>query len=337
MQKLLGNIEKSKLKGLRKHELNSGQALLITLLVMAIVLSVALSVVARSVTDVSITSYEEEALRAFSAAEAGIEEVLNQNAPLTSVSSTLTPDTGYSTNPEFPNPGNIFNYPDELMSGETATFWMVSHDDAGQKLTCSGKPCFRGNKISQICWGDVGPYYSGAPASYPAIELSLWYDETFQSVSSNNYADVQIKRVLLDPNSSRGSASGAYGVTISKSCSGNKCNKTCTLNGKDYAFRAQNLVFNLPNPLYLDNSCRNNTGCLLMIRTRMLYNNVEPHFIGMEANAAGGTSLGNQGVTIESTGTSGESTRKLTVFKGYQEPPFIFDATLYSGKGIEKP
>ena len=54
----------------------SGQALLIILLVMAVGLTVALAIVSRSVTDIRISRQEEESARAFSAAEAGIEQAL---------------------------------------------------------------------------------------------------------------------------------------------------------------------------------------------------------------------------------------------------------------------
>ena len=52
-------------------KIESGQALLLVLLGMAVVLTIVLSILSRSVTDIAVTSREEEALRAFSAAEAG--------------------------------------------------------------------------------------------------------------------------------------------------------------------------------------------------------------------------------------------------------------------------
>lgn len=54
----------------------SGQALLLVLLSMAVVLTIVLSILSRSVTDIAVTSRDEEALRAFSAAEAGVEQAL---------------------------------------------------------------------------------------------------------------------------------------------------------------------------------------------------------------------------------------------------------------------
>ena len=54
----------------------SGQALLIVVLSLAVVLTVVLSILARSVTDIKLSTGSEESLRAFSAAEAGIERAL---------------------------------------------------------------------------------------------------------------------------------------------------------------------------------------------------------------------------------------------------------------------
>ena len=55
---------------------DSGQALLVILLSMTVILTVVLSVVSRTVTDITITTYQEDAQRAFDAAEAGIEDAL---------------------------------------------------------------------------------------------------------------------------------------------------------------------------------------------------------------------------------------------------------------------
>lgn len=57
----------------------SGQIALIVLLIMVTLLTVVLSLISDSVTDVKISQDEKEAMRAFSAAEAGIEEALRQD------------------------------------------------------------------------------------------------------------------------------------------------------------------------------------------------------------------------------------------------------------------
>jgi Tfp pilus assembly protein PilX len=60
----------------KKTGYQSGQALLLVLLSMAVVLTIVLSVLSRTITDITVTTKEEEALRAFAAAEAGIERAL---------------------------------------------------------------------------------------------------------------------------------------------------------------------------------------------------------------------------------------------------------------------
>lgn len=58
---------------------NGGQVTLVALLVMVVLLTVGLAVVSRSVTDIRISKEAEESARAFSAAEAGIEDLLKEN------------------------------------------------------------------------------------------------------------------------------------------------------------------------------------------------------------------------------------------------------------------
>lgn len=58
--------------------MNKGQAVLLILLVVAVVLGLGLSIISQSTTDVRITQQEQDAARAFNAAEAGIEDALKQ-------------------------------------------------------------------------------------------------------------------------------------------------------------------------------------------------------------------------------------------------------------------
>ncbi|MFH0943149.1 MAG: hypothetical protein V1810_03175 [Candidatus Beckwithbacteria bacterium] len=60
----------------QKKIYQQGQAVLIVLLVVAVALGFGLSIISQSITDVQITGHSEESVRAFNAAEAGIEEAL---------------------------------------------------------------------------------------------------------------------------------------------------------------------------------------------------------------------------------------------------------------------
>ncbi len=76
----------------------SGQVVLIVLLIMVVILTIGLSLISQSVTDISISKDEEEAIRAFSAAEAGIEAALQDisAAPATVVVDGITANVSVS-------------------------------------------------------------------------------------------------------------------------------------------------------------------------------------------------------------------------------------------------
>jgi Tfp pilus assembly protein PilX len=79
------------------REKQSGQVALIVLLVMIVLLTIGISLASRSISDVRISQDEKEALRAFSAAEAGIENILSQPT-ITAGSQTVPVTTGIQAN-----------------------------------------------------------------------------------------------------------------------------------------------------------------------------------------------------------------------------------------------
>ena len=64
----------------KKLMFEKGQIGLIVILIMAVGLTIGLAIASQSVTDISISETEEKSLRAFNAAEAGIEEVLQMGS-----------------------------------------------------------------------------------------------------------------------------------------------------------------------------------------------------------------------------------------------------------------
>lgn len=73
---MMMNFFKFRTKISESSKPSAGQAVLIVLLVIAVALGFGLSIISQSVTDAKISKQEQEAARAFSAAEAGIEEAL---------------------------------------------------------------------------------------------------------------------------------------------------------------------------------------------------------------------------------------------------------------------
>lgn len=288
----------------------SGQALLLVLLSMAVVLTIVLSILSRSVTDVAVTSREEEALRAFSAAEAGIEKALIIGADIGSTQigdanfSAKVSGTGVATQ-EFANPIGI-------ISGESILFWFVAHDDDGNLICDATHPCFTGNRY-KICWGKPGT--SASDATTPAVEISTFYLNT-----PGSYASARIARDTADPNSIRRSSNN-----FSAPDAGG-----CTLGTTTFEFQKTVDLSPLGAGVY---GVQNG---LQFAKVKILYNTNATHQIGIGTNFAGNALLPAQGLRIESLGTSGESNRKIEVFQGFGEPPPIFDAAIFSLGGISK-
>ena len=88
-----------------------GQVLIIILLVMLVGMTIGLSVLGRTTTDVSSTTKIEESARAFNAAEAGIEETIRVGNAATGGTIPFAPGLSYQVNVNnlTANPANIFH------------------------------------------------------------------------------------------------------------------------------------------------------------------------------------------------------------------------------------
>lgn len=315
MSRLPSYLQKADAQSLRER----GQALLIVLLSMTVILTVVLSVVSRSVTEITTTTYEENALRAFSAAEAGVEDVLFNPASFVGqppISAAPEPNVFYTTTvTEQEVVNRKFRYPKDLVSGETATFWLVSHTP-DNKLTCLGKPCFAGGTVD-ICWGDQGS------ENTPAVEILYFYDTEGDAVYSINnydinYASVKVKKFAFDP------VHGLHGNNFSDPNLSGGCD--FDEDGvEEFEFRSR-----IDVSRDIDSGCAV-PGCSLMIKVRMYYAD-DPEKVGIWAS----TPLPSQGYLITSIGGAGESTRRIGVFQGYPEPPTVFDAAVFSFGNLRK-
>jgi len=288
---------------------SSGQALLLVLLSMAVVLTVVLSILARSVTDISITTQDEESLRAFSAAEAGVEKALLAGSSQTGT----VGEANYSTSvTSFAEGLQEFVYPIALTSGESATIWFVAHDTAGNLVCSEQQPCFKGESL-KVCWGKAGT--SALSDTTPAIEVTVYY-----TAVPGDYTTARVARETIDPNVTR--RAGNY---FSAPDSG-----TCKIGETTFEFQ-KTLTFsdlNIPAASY------GASNGLQFARIRAFYNTDTSHQIGVSTLGTG--TLPAEGVRIESSGTSGEANRKLDVFQSFGESPSIFDSAIFSPPGITK-
>lgn len=295
---------------------SAGQTLLIVLLTMLVVLTIVLSVISRSITDIAVSNKEEESLRAFLAAEAGIEKALLTG---TFTGGSLGEASFSGSIIDIGKGLSQYLYPQDLRSGEVSTLWFVAHNEDGN-LVCdpaAGLGCFTGSQL-KLCWGKsdlIGKPMSGTT---PAVEVSIFYLN-----SPPSYQSARIARAAFDPNSSR--------VLVNNFSSPDA--GTCSLEGKQLAFQKTISLGTLGIP----SSVYNSQNGLQFARVRMFYTDTSQP-IGIDVSATGNT-LPSQGKKIESTGVAGitaESTRKLEVFQFYPDLPPIFDAALYSSGDIVK-
>lgn len=293
---------------------DKGQALLVVLLSMAVVFTVVLSLLSVSITDVAVTSREEESLRAFSAAEAGIEEALITGSgrffPLDESGANFT------TNIISLFAGSkALTYPGLLSSGDNAIFWFVGHTADGDFDCGIGSSCFTGS-IIEVCWGVPGT--SDNTATTPAVELSVYYAQT-----PGDYRTIRIARAAYDPKDNRAANTNFF----SSDGSG-----TCTIGDLTYAFQKR---VNL-DTLGIAPSILSTANGLQFATLRMFYNTDKNHPVGLNVDIAGNTSLPSQGSKVESVGIAGEATRKIEVYKLYASIPSIFSTAIYSGGGLSK-
>jgi len=157
----------------------AGQALLIILLLMAVVLTISMAVISRSVTDLRVSRQDEESSRAFSAAEAGIENAValggsgDSSGTINGVDYTVAcTDQGGDV---------VFDFGKERFEqGKIQTVWLVNHDTNGE-ITTGGY----GSGQLDLYWG------TDANEQHPALEATLYYKDGVV---------IKVKRAAYDAN-----------------------------------------------------------------------------------------------------------------------------------------
>jgi Tfp pilus assembly protein PilX len=270
---------------------SKGQIVLIILLVLTIATTIALSLISRSTTDTLITSQTEESLRAFSAAEAGIEEALKTQSG-TAGPTGIVGAAGVSYNVSVQSIGvssGLFTFPQMILRGETQTLWLVSHNSDG---TLNETPTYTASSIG-ICWSDSSPK--------SALAVGILYKK-----ASGEY---RIVKITYDPDAVRAVTNNFNSSYIPGGCGGG----TGTLYKETITFNS------LPDPI------NPASDTIIALRIRPVYNNTN---IVIDTDAA---VLPQQGNRIESTGTTLAGTnRKILVYQQFRSPSTLFDAALYS-------
>lgn len=172
----------------------SGQVLLITLLVLAVATTIGLGAIGRSSTDVSISNRMEESAAAFSAAEAGIERGLLEGTDIATTSlSTGAAGVKYTVDVTTQGGASVYQFPQKTPKGSVETLWLSPYDPATNTF---GSPAFSGASVN-LCWS--------SETTVPAMVVSILYLQG---------AEYRIRRVAYDP-SNRSNSFTLVGGTVS--------------------------------------------------------------------------------------------------------------------------
>ena len=154
----------------------SGQILLLTLLVVAVGTTIALSLIGGSTADIEINKQIEESQIAFNAAEAGIEEALKTG--VSNFSGTVPGVTRVSYNTTVAIVGGttgVYTLPLTTQPGTGSTIWFVDHTTPTQLNMAS---YYTGSNIT-VCWDNT---------QTPGIGVTLYYFDTTDPVNGYRVA-----------------------------------------------------------------------------------------------------------------------------------------------------
>ncbi|MBI2337874.1 pilus assembly PilX N-terminal domain-containing protein [Candidatus Daviesbacteria bacterium] len=287
-----------------------GQVILILILVMTVALAIGISVIQRSLSDISTATRVEQSSRAFSAAEAGIEKVLSgggltvsfeDNSSNATVTQNLQPavNTGFG----FQDPLECPPGKSGLAKEEVAQVWLADPNSAANPPA----EYYKGTNLS-VFWGDS----SASSDDKAALELTLIYHDGTEYKSRKWFLDQQA--AVRNP-ANNFSKVNCTPVTFASSGIKYQCKYVIGGSGDPDGF--------LP------------TG-LMLLRARLLYNKTsQPFAVRAETNCQD-CSIPPQAQELVSEGFSGQSKRTIQVCQISKVVPFYFDYAVFSAGDINK-
>lgn len=155
---------------------SSGQTSLVVLLLLALGIGLSLALSSQVTTDIRISKTQEEAARAFAAAEAGLEKSLYQWQVGGVIPETIELDELGTTVAEITvedvGGGQNFTFPTPTDAGDYQFIWLASHDDTG---VLDETTTYSGNTLT-VCWKDA------------ALELVLFYKDETEEYKTTRWA-----------------------------------------------------------------------------------------------------------------------------------------------------
>lgn len=317
-----------------------GQVIIVLLLIMLVGLTIGLAITQRSLSDVSTSTQSEQASRAYFAAQAGIEQAIqnNQTGSVITTSQSLGNEASIENvkvSDFLPKASQALEYP-PIGKETIAQFWLVEASNNNSFPVEEYIMCV--NPISGACtqWNSLEVYFgnfiptSGAPntpddsnqSKVPAIEVNLVTYESSKYYSHKSYFDPINSRSIQNGFSfiSSSDCQRAYDPGINTT---NSPNTDPTINDRKFRCKATIDFGSL-------GISRNHIPVLL--RVRIFYAQDKQPIALKPVNG----SLPAQARIYTSIGKSGQTTKILQVFKqDFVVPPF-FDYAIFSASNIAK-
>ncbi len=269
---------------------DNGQVLLIVVLVMVVALTVGLSVISRSAVNLNASAQEIDSQKAFSAAESGIEQVLQTNGQ------------------------QVFTY---QQLGNNATILNASSTSFGNTTSYLMN---NGESVHQDDGGDIwlANYDQNPnninPSSSSVVLTLYWGDSNFNC--SNSSDDAALEVIVL---------SGAKNAPVISHYAYDACSRGNNFSSPPAGGGTINgvaLKNHVVLPAITPNPIGSPTGGIF-VRVIPLYSDA---IIGVSGNVT----LPQQGQVITSTGMAGNAQRKVTLYKAYDAVPSELFYTLFS-------
>jgi hypothetical protein len=294
----------------------SGQMAILVMLVLVVALTIGLTALTRTVTNIKQSTITNESNQAYSAAEAGIEDALRgnttYNTPQTIGSGPNAATFVVSSPAPQGNSSSPFAFPNPLDKDEAQQIWLFNYNNyktntsnpyTGFFNSCS--PTTNCNQLT-VYWGSS----STIGSTTPALEAAFIYKDTGNNFGVDKYA--------IDPNTTRGNNFSAAETGPTR-YGGSPYSVPTTQGTKTYYFSKK---------FTLDSSKQ-----YLLLRLKLLYNSDAKHEVAIDPdpNNLSVSVLPSQGQVIDSQGTAGDAVRKVRVYQSYPTLPSIFDFVLFNG------
>lgn len=296
-----------------------GQILVGFLLVSVLGLTLTLSLISRSTTDIRTTTTVEQSSRAYNAAEAGVEEALKklEGGSLPTGASPLTGTSTFSTGATFDyslslsSPGTkAFVFPDSLRADDVVQIWLADYQTLAASYT-SGR--------IKVLWGNEGTLTTDSQA--PGLEITLVYKNNTTGAILDQKWYYKPSSAPIGFNPSTDIATGPHTILA---------NQNQLSIDQKFAFKINEgglEGLNIGKVNFTANTP-------LLLRFRMLYNSDSAHILALwPLDTSTASTLPTQGYLVESTGTltTPGVARKIKVFRPYPVTSNIFDFALFSG------